>query len=129
MNELIDPCNVLLAMTFEGQLGFGHLRYQEFLAAEETNLNRAVDIRPLLSIPWWRAVFVLYSQRIDSLDWLLEALAGDLLPRACQPTVDAMIQARPRAARAGLRRSLKAVYSPELSFRDELLSEGWDEPI
>lgn len=42
VTELVDPCNILLPMTDDGQLGFGHLRYQEYLAACELSPSLTV---------------------------------------------------------------------------------------
>lgn len=56
VNELCDPCNILVPMSVQGEWGFGHLRYQEHLVAEELIRNRGIEIEPLLTSDWWRSV-------------------------------------------------------------------------
>ena len=43
LNELIDPCEILVPMSPDGKYGFGHLRYQEHLAALEL-FNPSINI-------------------------------------------------------------------------------------
>jgi hypothetical protein len=97
-------------MTNDGQIGFGHLRYQEYLAAEEMNTNRGIDVCPLLQNPWWRGVFVLFARMCQDLDWLIDSLASREAPKACLEGVLAMIKARPVDEREGLRMSLRYLY-------------------
>lgn len=68
--ELVDPCNVLMPMTEDGELGFGHLRYQEYLVACELMANRGQGVGKLLREPWWRGAMVLFSQSTDNIDFL-----------------------------------------------------------
>jgi hypothetical protein len=74
LNELIDPCNLLVPMSEDGKFGFGHLRYQEHLAAMELVSNRGIEIIPLLKHEWWRGVLVLFARMVDDLFWLIKAL-------------------------------------------------------
>src|SRR5258708_1084364 len=62
LGELIDPCNVLVPMNAEGKIGFGHLRYQEYLAAKHICAERSVDIAGVTTQAWWRGVFVCVAQ-------------------------------------------------------------------
>jgi len=71
ISELIDPCNVLVPMTNEGGFGFGHLRYQEFLCADELHKNRGIDPVPLLSSTWWKSVIVLFCRLHGSAEFLI----------------------------------------------------------
>ena len=74
IQELIDPCNILIPMTEDGQLGFGHLRYQEYLVACELNYNRKIDIFPFLNRDWWFSALVLFAQMSDNIDFIFEKL-------------------------------------------------------
>jgi len=103
LNELIDPCNILLPVTWSDQIGFGHLRYQEYLAARELRNNRGIAIKPLISSTWWRGVLVLFSQMHDSLDWLVEELADEPIDEITRDNVLAMIEAGPSRGREALR--------------------------
>ncbi|SDL37507.1 NACHT domain-containing protein [Maridesulfovibrio ferrireducens] len=68
--ELIEPCNILVTMTSDGKIGFGHLRYQEYLAASELTLNRGAGIGKLMENPWWKGALVLFSQATDDISFL-----------------------------------------------------------
>ena len=59
-------------MTEDGKFGFGHLRYQEYLVAQELLLNRGIDLISLLADPWWRGAFVLFAQMNENVHWLIE---------------------------------------------------------
>lgn len=72
VNELATACNVIFEMSSNEEYGFGHLRFQEHLAAEEIVKNRGVEIPPLLTSPWWRSVMVLFAQMTDNLVSILD---------------------------------------------------------
>lgn len=105
VGELVDPCNVLVPMTDDGKVGFGHLRYQEHLAAEEICRNRAIEIEPLLSHVWWREVLVLFAKAGDASEWLRKFLTerkGQVMAEQWA-TVWAMICGLPSELSAELR--------------------------
>jgi len=74
LEELIDPCNVLLPTTEGKELTFDHLRYQEHLAAREIVSNRGIDIYPLMRQDWWRGAFQLFAQMSQDVDAIIEKL-------------------------------------------------------
>ena len=74
LNELIDPCNILVPMTDDGKFGFGHLRFQEHLAAKEIINNRGIRITPLLNQAWWRSVLKFFATMNDDLSWFIHML-------------------------------------------------------
>src|SRR5690606_3651602 len=94
--ELIDPCNVLIPMSKDGQYGFGHLRYQEHLAAKEIINNRGIKIPPLLKNPWWKGVFTIFSKLSDEIDWLIKDLGRQSLVNKNREMLFEMIYARPK---------------------------------
>ncbi len=94
VDELIYPCNILIPMASNEDLGFGHLRYQEHLVATELNMNRGIDIGPLLYNPWWRGSLSLYSKMCDGIDHLFEWVTMNSSFRACSGNLRAMIDAR-----------------------------------
>ncbi|HMK26066.1 MAG TPA: NACHT domain-containing protein [Chitinophagaceae bacterium] len=71
LTELIDPCNILTPMTDYGTFGFGHLRFQEHLAATELILNRGIEVAPFLNQIWWRGTLLLYAQMESDLTYLI----------------------------------------------------------
>lgn len=72
IDELIEPCNILVPMTDDGKFGFGHLRYQEHLVAKEIASNRSIVILPLIKQSWWRGPLTLFSQMNADLEWLVK---------------------------------------------------------
>lgn len=72
IGELVQPCNVLLPEP-DGSLGFGHLSYQEYLAAEELYCSRQSELVEHLTDPWWRGSLVLAAMKADDLATIIEA--------------------------------------------------------
>ena len=120
VRELDEPCNILVPMTESGAYGFGHLRYQEYLAASEIKNNRGIDLEPLLIDSWWRDAMVLFSQMTDSVSEIIDQLVlsnRGPLSRASS-TLKAMIAARPAIEQHDL---LQMVTSHERLDR----KDGW----
>jgi hypothetical protein len=120
VRELVDPCNILVPMTESGAYGFGHLRYQEYLAACEIKSNRGIELEGLLRDSWWKDAMVLFAQMTDGIEQIIDQLVMSRrgpLSRAA-PTLKAMIAARPVVERSAL---LGIVQSHEKL--DE--QEGW----
>ncbi|MFA0071985.1 hypothetical protein AB4344_29650, partial [Vibrio breoganii] len=69
--ELISPCEILL-INPNGKYGFGHLRFQEYLASEQLVNLRKVRWDKILVSPWWHDVFLLYSQHAYEIEWLVD---------------------------------------------------------
>jgi hypothetical protein len=100
VDELFDPCNVLVPMTHDGKWGFGHLRYQEYLAALELRNNRSIDVIALMRQTWWRGALVLFAQMTDSLQWLVSAVVEQCLVTTVYETLSAMVDRGPRRERS-----------------------------
>lgn len=65
VDELINPSNIIHYDSLTETYSFGHLRFQEHLAALELKENRGRDILQLLSKDWWRGTLCLYAQACD----------------------------------------------------------------
>ncbi|MEK9497801.1 hypothetical protein V2H77_15275 [Photorhabdus sp. P32] len=65
VEELIDPCNILVFDNISETFSFGHLRYQEHLASLELIQNRSIEIIHYLKIDWWRGALCLYAQSCE----------------------------------------------------------------
>ena len=76
LEELIDPCNVLLPMDGGESYGFEHLRYQEYLAAKELISNHSMRAADFLFDQWWHAVMILFAQMQQGTDWIVSHLDG-----------------------------------------------------
>lgn len=71
LSELVAPCEILLPAP-PGALTFGHLRFQEYLAAEEIAANRNIKPVALALQPWWSGAMLLLAQEDEPIDWVLE---------------------------------------------------------
>ncbi|EGT3627151.1 hypothetical protein FAP94_12260 [Morganella morganii] len=70
LKELKSPSEILL-VNFNGTLGFGHLRFQEYLVSERLNDFRSIPIHKRITNPWWHDVFLLYSQHAEEIEWIV----------------------------------------------------------
>jgi hypothetical protein len=102
VDELIDPCGVLVSSNDETRLGFDHLRYQEHLAAQEIASNRGIDIVPLMRQNWWVGTFVLYAQMNQDVETIIYRLAQADGVSGVLETLMAMIRTLPENRRARL---------------------------
>lgn len=100
--ELIDPCNVLIPMTYDGLIGFGHLRYQEYLCAKELCSNRGISINQYIRDGWWRGALTLFSKMTDDIEPIIASLIyKDNLSNSSDSLL-AMIDSRPERERERL---------------------------
>ena len=122
VQELIDPCNILVPMTADGDFGFGHLRYQEYLSAAELVANRGIDLAPLLAAPWWRSVLVLFSKMTDEIAYIIEdMLYKGLNVTKCHENLMAMIVTRKKDEQKQLKQIIDG--HRELDKWDEALHD------
>jgi predicted NACHT family NTPase len=92
VGELADPCNVLVPMNIQGEYGFGHLRFQEYLAACEIITNRNINWVDYIYSDWWRGAMSLLAQMSDDIEFIFKAaLDGSQFGRAL-PTLNAMLK-------------------------------------
>lgn len=100
--DLISVCNILKRVPNEDIYGFGHLRYQEYLASEELSRTRSIDITALTSDNWWAGALYLYSfnNKIDPIiDEILDRRSS-IAPH--QNNLLLMVKAQPKASQPGL---------------------------
>jgi hypothetical protein len=106
--ELERPCNVLVS-DHEGFLGFGHLSYQEYLAADELYTSRQSEIVLHLSDPWWRGALVLAAMKTDDMaEVIRERVLQSRVVGKAADTLSAMIEVCDESQRGVLRGLLKA---------------------
>ncbi len=91
LQELMSPCEILVPMSQDGKYGFGHLRYQEHLAARELS-NRSINFIPYLSQTWWSSSIIMFSMSFEKLDWLIQLIGKRGL--ISLPIVDEIINSR-----------------------------------
>ncbi len=128
VDELEDPCNVLVPMTDDGKLGFGHLRYQEYLAATVLCEDRSVPLHLHIGNPRWSDVYMLMAQLVRDLEGCISVLAKEGYVAPAKDVVLKMIEARPELEWNHLRDVLDDAIAAER--QDDLIafSDGdqWD---
>jgi len=120
IEELIDPCNILVPMTENGQYGFGHLQFQEYLTACELCSNRGIEIGPLMYDPWWRGALVFFARMTDEIEFIISWLAVEGNFTSAYGTLNAILSVRPTHERTGL----KEIISKH--FEMDAFDEGFD---
>lgn len=72
--ELIQPSNILYDEYDDGELTFGHFRYQEYLVAKELQRNRGINIYTYIQNDYWKGALSLFAQITDDLIHIFEDL-------------------------------------------------------
>lgn len=70
VNNLITPSEILL-INNDASYGFGHLRFQEYLASEQLINIRSISTNKLITNQWWHDVYLLYSQHAHEIEWII----------------------------------------------------------
>ncbi|EMI44251.1 NACHT domain-containing protein [Rhodopirellula sp. SWK7] len=122
IQELETPCQLLRPMDEDGGLGFGHLRFQEFFAADEIASWQTSDIAPHLSDPWWRDTFGLYTKINPNSHQFLESLQIRILNNEARETVSRMYHTLPKSKREKIWRNRKGNLTEQI-FLDELAGQ------
>lgn len=108
LEDLHNPCNILIRDSETHEFSFGHFRFQEHLAAEELRSNRDADIVARTTKDWWRGALGLYAQDADVSGIIEEVYRSDGSLRRASETLAIMAANAPRAQQAGLRQLLRA---------------------
>jgi len=124
-NELIDPCNIIIPMTTDGKYGFGHLRYQEHLAALELKTNRSIDIERLLSNVWWRDTLMLFSQMSESIEWLVSKVGYKIEIPEYKKTISEMLKLRPNVEQKAIQKIINILLKEKSEYFD-LIDESYN---
>lgn len=122
IHELIIPCNILVPMTEDGDYGFGHLRYQEFLAAESLAGDRTMSPSTIISNAWWHDSLLLFARIVDDLEPIVAELGEHLRHRdeedAALQRLHEMIMVRPYDEHEDLLYVLNTGKNPRSRSRD-----------
>jgi hypothetical protein len=124
VEELINPCNVLIYDPITKKYSFGHFRFQEHLASEELKNNRGVELSELVTIDWWRGALCLYAQDNDT-----SSLIEDVYKRygnisRAMMTFDSMINNSPKNKQNGLKGLLKEYEKSDI-LDDIFINDGY----
>jgi hypothetical protein len=133
VEELVHPGDVLVPMTETGELGFGHLRYQEFLVASFLREDRSVHLADFVSNDWWAGVLRMLLAMTSSAEWFVKEIAMS----SCVnwEVVDAIVSSRPQLDRENLRnifgqfKRSEALRAVAAALEDESVPnpEEWEE--
>lgn len=121
LEELVHPCNVLVPTGWSDRLGFGHLRYQEFLTARELRHNRGIRIAQFVDSSWWKGVLILFAQMHESMDWLIEEISAHPLSPVAEENLLAMIHAGPQKGRKDFQEFVTSKAKFDGQIQDDLL--------
>lgn len=102
LDELIDPCNVLVFNAITDTYSFGHFRFQEHLACEELASNRSLDIAELTVDDWWRGSLCLYAQQNEMFHIFDEVYTKYGTLKRSMITIKSMIENSPAKDKAKL---------------------------
>ncbi len=112
--ELVSPCGVLKKIPNTNLVGFGHLRYQEFLAAEEFLVSHRRPAVDYLTDDWWKGVLYLYAFQAN-LELMMETIHATQRSFATSSaTLMHMFEAKPVSERQALRDQLRRWRQQEL---------------
>ena len=126
IKELVTPCNVLRQIRSTGSVGFGHLRFQEYLASEQFIRSREHSPLDYLYSEWWRGTLHLYAYSADIENLMADIFAGDKSFAQSAATLISMIAARPVTEQRRLRVALNnnlALESNGLGYTDYSLDD------
>lgn len=118
MNELISPSEILL-LNNDGSYGFGHLRFQEYLASEHLIHIRTLELRKMLTDPWWHDVFLLYSQHAHDIEWIINDASNNGYSRQVKDLLIDMTKYATQSKRESLMRRLQISITDEISDNDQ----------
>ena len=110
-NELITPVEAIV--TYRGNsLDFGHLRFQEYLCAEEM-CERRFNIVSYLGSSWWKDSLLLYAQIARDIGWIIEELRIKKSASIHQGILEKMIDNRHPTEKESLLDSLNRAIAME----------------
>jgi len=108
INELIDPCNILIKNYNTDEYGFGHFRIQEYLTSLYIAENQtSEDVVSYLPNDWWRGAMYFYADNtnVENIIKVASERLATRLPLA-KLTIVQMISTAPRYQRQGLKELL-----------------------
>ncbi len=118
VEELISPCEILVPMTDDGKVGFGHLRFQEHLVARYLCMHRDIEIVPFSHEEWWYEVLVFLARMQTNIEWLVNILAADAY-KSSEYILNRIILTQPLEERKRLRSIL--ISHRKLDYIDKSL--------
>lgn len=114
VSELQNPSEILL-VNLNGKLGFGHLRFQEYLCSEHIDKQQNHRIEKKLKSSWWHDVLMLYSQHAFQIEWIINDAANGGYTRKVRKLLKKMVANRPQ-------KEAEILYSRiEIAVKDETL--------
>ncbi|MES9901762.1 MAG: NACHT domain-containing protein [Sedimenticola sp.] len=113
VQELVYPCNILVKMNHEGRLGFGLLRYQEYLAATELQSNRGISYTKHLSLTWWRGAMIIFSRLNNHVEFIFDDAIKEGNIMAVKDTLYAILEANTQIDEVKYKTQIEKAISKE----------------
>lgn len=126
VEELIDPCNILILDTITETYSFGHLRYQEHLTSLELSQNRSIEILSYLKNDWWRGALCLYAQSCEFFSLIEEFTLKYHNIEPALITLKEMTKHRPKQEQKNLLYLLNKYETSDDSFYS---GNSWDNEV
>ena len=95
VDELINPCNILLMDEINRKVSFGHLRFQESLVAQVLSTKQRYELLSYLHNPFWRGAFTLLAESNAVEGIINECLRTEQYSDSYDETISAMISNSP----------------------------------
>lgn len=97
----------------KNELTFGHLRFQEYLAAEEFNNRRSIKIDKLLKDQWWHGPLLIYSQIAREVEWLINNAISNGYTRQVKEILRSIVSERNKEEKEVFERRIGIAISNE----------------
>ena len=115
VTELITPSEILLPDP-DGKYGFGHLRFQEYLASEQLVHIRDFNTPKFIKTSWWHDVYVLYSQHAHEIDWLINDATANGYTTKVKKLLTIMISNRSKSEISKLSHRIETATRDEIEY-------------
>ena len=113
--ELVESNNVIL-QNDNGAWGFGHLQYQEYLAAIECAENRDLRVDELVGNNWWNEVLEMYAEVVQDVGHIIRHFRKSNRFRFMLPQLMRMVERAPHT-NEGERKAVEDEAAVETSFQ------------
>lgn len=94
LKELVESNNVIL-QDESGAWGFGHLQYQEYLAAIECGENRDLRVEEMVGNNWWNEVLEMYAEIMQDVGHIIRHFRKSNRFRFLLPQLMRMLERAP----------------------------------
>ncbi len=112
----------IIVLQLNGSYSFGHLRFQEYLSAEELTRDRDFDTSRLLNDSWWKDVLLLYAKIAKNIFWIINYAKRNGIVSKHKSLLFAIISERPEEKQEQLFIEIRAAIADELDDPYKIMS-------